>query len=78
MSSEFDVSPQPNPATGLINLAGLNGQARMQLLDVDGNIVFSSDVLKDEHLDIGHLPGGSYKYLIYGEQGSSTGLLEKS
>lgn len=57
----------PNPTTGVVTLQGLDAQADVTIIDVNGRLVMSAKVQDSSMLDVGHLAPGVYN--LHGRNG---------
>lgn len=75
-NNSFDVTPYPNPTTSfiIIPLKGLNGNAKLDIMDLTGKIVSTQTVKVAETVSVNvkDVPGGNYIFSMLFENGKST------
>jgi hypothetical protein len=66
----------PNPVKEIIKIE-VDGHASIELSDLSGRIVLSSEIYNIGQLDVSDLPNGLYLYRIYNSKGTSKGKFVK-
>jgi hypothetical protein len=69
------ISIFPNPTTDIINLENESTQSNytIKIVDVRGNIIFSSDIHKNESIDVSQYAEGIYYLNLIGNDGQILG-----
>lgn len=66
MSALVDVSVHPNPTKQYLSLTGLPAGASVKVIDVNGVVVYSSQVMSTEmHIDLKNQPTGVYLVQVW-------------
>jgi hypothetical protein len=59
-NSALDFKIYPNPATDAFRITGITDKSQLQFFDIEGKLLFTKDINRDEYVSVSSLPQGIY------------------